>query len=149
MASKTRASASRRRSELRAKAQARSRLRAQAPGEADRTKAGAGAKERMGPRAAPHPLDATAEDRVIDAALALIAARGWRGLGLSDIAAEAKIGMAELYALFPSRNAILEGFVRRTDRLALAGADLAADDSAGSVRDRLFDLLMRRFDALR
>ncbi len=85
-------------------------------------------------------------DRVIEAALTLAAAGGWRGLGLAGIAREAGLTMAELRSVFPSKAAILAGFVRRTDERVLAGG--GGEDGSSSPRDRLFDVLMRRFDVL-
>ena len=83
-------------------------------------------------------------DRVIDAALTLAATGGWRQLGLAGIAEEAGLPLAQLRSVFPSKAAILAGFVRRTDERVLA--DGKAED--GAARDRLFDVLMRRFDVL-
>ena len=83
-------------------------------------------------------------DRVIDAALTLAATGGWRQLGLAGIAEEAGLTLAQLRSVFPSKAAILAGFVRRTDERVLAGGK--AED--GAARDRLFDVLMRRFDVL-
>jgi AcrR family transcriptional regulator len=86
-------------------------------------------------------------DRVIDAALALIATQGWRQVSLAAVAGEAGVPVLQVYRLFPSRTAILCGFVRRVDEAVLAEP---VDGEAGEKpRDRVFDLLMRRFDALR
>ena len=82
--------------------------------------------------------------RIIDAALALAVSRGWRRIRLADIAAEAGVTVAELSAVFSSKSAIIGGFVRRTDERVLAGGEA----EGSSARDRLFDVLMRRFDAL-
>jgi AcrR family transcriptional regulator len=87
-------------------------------------------------------------DHVIDAALALAAAGGWRQLGLAGIAGEAGLTLAELRSVFPSKAAILAGFVRRTDERVLAGGGAGSEDGGGTARDRLFDVLMRRFDVL-
>ncbi len=84
--------------------------------------------------------------RIIDAALALAATRGWRTISLADIAAAAGVSLAALYAVFPSKAAILEAFSREIDRAVVAGGEATAEDE--SPRDRLFDVLMRRFDAL-
>jgi AcrR family transcriptional regulator len=85
-------------------------------------------------------------DRVIDAMVALVEAQGWRRVSLAGIAEEAGLPILQIYRLFPSRNAVLCGFMRRVDEAAL-GSPL--DTEAGEKpRDRLFDLLMRRFDAL-
>jgi AcrR family transcriptional regulator len=86
-------------------------------------------------------------DRIIDAALALIARDGWRRLGMAAIAAEAGLPILVVYRLFPSKPAILRAFTRRIDEAALASPVEAAEDER--PRDRVFDLLMRRFDALR
>jgi AcrR family transcriptional regulator len=83
--------------------------------------------------------------RAIDCALELAAERGWRRTTLLDIASAAKLSPAELYGLYPSKGAILAGFVARIDRAMLEGG--AAEGE--SVRDRLFEALMRRFEALR
>jgi len=101
-----------------------------------------------GGAAAPLPSD---RDRIIDAAMRLIAQQGWRRLSLAAVAAEADIPILSLYRAFPSKPAILRGFSRRIDEAVLAApldGDAAADADE-RPRDRVFDLLMRRFDALR
>jgi AcrR family transcriptional regulator len=104
-----------------------------------------------GGAAVPPPSD---RDRIIDAALALIAQQGWRRLSLAAVAAEAGLPILNLYRVFPSKPAILCGFSRRIDEAVLAPPldSEAAVDAAGEAderpRDRVFDLLMRRFDAL-
>ena len=90
---------------------------------------------------------ASERDRIIDAALKLIAQDGWRRLSLSAVAAEAGLPIVSLYRNTPSRPAILYAFFRRIDETVLAvPVEAEADERP---RDRLFDLLMRRFDALR
>jgi AcrR family transcriptional regulator len=85
-------------------------------------------------------------DRIIDAALVLIATQGWRQVSLAAVANEAGVPVLQVYRLFPSRTAILCGFMRRIDEVVLAEP---IDGEAGEKpRDRVFDLLMRRFDAL-
>ena len=85
-------------------------------------------------------------DRIIDAMVALVEAQGWRRVSLAGIAGEAGLPILQVYRLFPSRTAVLCGFMRRVDEAALAAPlDTEADEKP---RDRLFDLLMRRFDAL-
>jgi AcrR family transcriptional regulator len=95
-------------------------------------------------RGKPVARTASARDRMVDAALALAARQGWRRTGMAEIAAEAGLSLAEAYAACPSKLALLGAFHRRIDATALAGAG----DSRDPPRDRLFDLLMRRFDAL-
>ena len=81
---------------------------------------------------------------IIDTAMALAAERGWQDLSLADIAAAAELPLSKLYPVFPSKAAILEGLSRHAD--AAVVAEEAEDE--GSARDRLFDVVMRRFDAL-
>ena len=83
-------------------------------------------------------------NQVIDAALGLAAEQGWRGLSLTDIAAAAKLPLSKVYPVYPSKAAVLAGFLHRVDAAVLA----EPTEAAGSARDRLFDVLMRRFDAL-
>lgn len=85
-------------------------------------------------------------DRIIDAMLALVAAEGWRRVSLAAIAEAAGLPVLRVHRLFPSRTAVLCGLMRRIDEAALAAPlDAEADEKP---RDRVFDLLMRRFDAL-
>jgi AcrR family transcriptional regulator len=88
----------------------------------------------------------TTRDRVIDALMALAAERDWDQIEIGDIAEHAELSLAEFRDLFPSKGAILAAFARRIDHAVLAGdnEDLASE----SDKDRIFDVLMRRFDAL-
>src|SRR5437763_11987884 len=92
----------------------------------------------------PAPARPAPAVRIVDAALALAAREGWRSISLAAIAAEAGMTVLELYAVYRSKTAILEAFHRRVDAAALAGAE----DEGERPRDRLFDVIMRRFDAL-
>ena len=98
--------------------------------------------------AAPPPLgDAGSErDRIVDAALRLIPQQGWRRLSIAAIAAEAGLPILSVYRQFSSKPAILCAFARRIDETVLATPVEAEADER--PRDRIFDLLMRRFDAL-
>jgi AcrR family transcriptional regulator len=88
----------------------------------------------------------TPEQRLIDAALKLAESEGWRRTGLAAIAAEAGMPLHEAYALHRSKQAILHAFQRRIDATVLAEIEA---DPADTARERLFDTLMRRFDALK
>lgn len=85
-------------------------------------------------------------DKLIDAALALAAERPWRTLTLNDIAAQAGVPIGEALLTLPSRVRIQRALIERVDAEVFSG--LERDPLDGSVRDRLFDILMRRFDAL-
>jgi AcrR family transcriptional regulator len=86
------------------------------------------------------------DERILDAALALIAGEGWRRLTLAAIAREAGLPILQVYRLFGSKQAILGALFRRIDEAVLREPPAAEPDER--PRDRLFDLLMRRFDAL-
>ncbi len=86
-------------------------------------------------------------DRIIDAAFAQIATEGWRRLSLATVAAASGLPILRVYRNFPSKQAILCGFFRRIDEAVLA--EPPAAEEGERPRDRLFDLMMRRFDALR
>lgn len=81
---------------------------------------------------------------IISTALTLAETRGWRSLSLADIAAESGQPLGRVAGEFAGKDAILTAFNRRIDGEVLK----EAIDQDGSVRDRLFELIMRRLDAL-
>jgi AcrR family transcriptional regulator len=83
---------------------------------------------------------------VVDALMALAAEKPWGMITLSEIAEKAGLSLADLRDLFPSKGAILGGFVRRIDRIVLEGKP--GDMAEETARERVLDLMMRRFDAL-
>lgn len=80
------------------------------------------------------------------ALLDLCATRGWRDLSLAEIAEAAGLDMATAHAAYPTKAAIVVGLARATDQAILTS--LREDALEGSAKDRLFDLMMRRFDLL-
>lgn len=86
------------------------------------------------------------QDKAIDALLELLAEREWSDVSLHDIATKAELSLAELRGAFPSKGAILGGFARRIDQSVLKPAPEIEGQPA---RERLFDVMMRRFDALK
>jgi AcrR family transcriptional regulator len=99
-----------------------------------------------GARRRPADSPPSEADRIIDAVLRLIPTEGWRRLTLAAIATEAGLPILQVYRVFRSKQAILGGFVRRIDEIVLAEPPVAEPDER--PRDRVFELLMRRFDAL-
>ena len=85
-------------------------------------------------------------DAITAAAMALAAERDWREIGLTEIAEAAGVSLSELLAQYPSKLAILDGFTGQIDRRVLAAFE--PESESVSARDRLFDVLMRRFDVL-
>jgi AcrR family transcriptional regulator len=100
------------------------------------------------PRAkAPAAPAAEPRVRLIEAALRLAALQGWADTTMTDVAEEAGVGLAEARRLFPSKTHLLAGFIQHVDEQVLGPGIGDLEDEP--VRDRLFDLLMRRFDALK
>lgn len=89
-----------------------------------------------------------ARQKAIDAFLALIAEKGMAPVSLREVAGAAGLGVAELYALFPDKAALAAAFMARIDAEVLAGTQPSLDPDE-TARDRLFDTMMRRYDALR
>lgn len=84
--------------------------------------------------------------KIVDAFMALARERGWNDITLTAIAERADVDLAVLRDAYDGRLAILEDFARRIDVAVLKGDD--ADMADETARERLFDVLMRRFDAL-
>lgn len=84
--------------------------------------------------------------RIVEALMELAAERPWEEIAISDVANRAHLSLSEFRDAFPSKGAVLAGFSRMIDKKVLEAttADLAAE----SPRDRLFDVLMRRLDAM-
>lgn len=83
---------------------------------------------------------------IVTTALALAASQGWRDTRLGDIADAAKLPLGEVLAVYPSKAAIIAAYSRRIDDEVLKAID--PDLTGEPPRDRLFDVMMRRFDAL-
>ena len=103
------------------------------------------------PKAAKRPSPGTSKGgdpkaALREALLRMVAAGGWRDLSYAEIAKDAGLSLAAAYQAYPSKAAILTGIGRDID--ARLFASLEEDPLDGSAKDRLFDLLMRRFDAL-
>src|SRR5438270_190106 len=89
-------------------------------------------------------MDDAAFDRaLIAAAFQLAAEKGWRSVSVASAARAGGLALARASERFPERAVILLRLGRLMDHAALADAP-----GEGPVRDRLFDLLMRRIDML-
>ena len=106
-----------------------------------------GKKKPQAPKTAPNqkpPQDV--REKIIDALMGLAAVQPWDTISLSDVADRAGVSLAQFRDAFPSKGAILGAFSRRIDKIVM---DATSDDLAEeSDKDRLFDVLMRRFDAM-
>ena len=89
---------------------------------------------------------ASNEDSSLVAALwRVIAQHGWPAMSMRRLAAEAGLETAGLRDRFPTRLNLLLLHGRVMDQAVLAGT---IPGQGGSARDRIFDVLMRRLDAM-
>lgn len=87
-------------------------------------------------------------EKALDAFLTLIADKDYAGVSLRDVAGAAGLGLADLYRLYPDKVSLVRAFLARIDSQVLAGTPSSIDPEE-TARDRLFDVMMRRYDALR
>jgi AcrR family transcriptional regulator len=83
-------------------------------------------------------------DRAEAAALALAAERPWREVSLRQIAEQAGVDFAALYAEAPGKSRLVLRLSQKLDRAALATAATQSED----LHDRLFDATMARVEAM-
>ncbi len=102
----------------------------------------------IGPGGGPKPGAGTTsvKDRIIEALMELSAEREWDDFGLTDIATRAGVTLSEFRDAFPSKGAVLAGFARKIDHVVLGQDNQSLADEA--PRERVFDVLMRRLDAM-
>ncbi|KAA0598604.1 AcrR family transcriptional regulator [Azospirillum lipoferum] len=94
------------------------------------------------------PTDPDSLDRAVAAAaMELAAEKGWRHVGLLEVAHRAGIPLSRFHHRYRGRAEVLAAVSRVADATVLAGE--SPIDPTESARDRLFDVMMRRFDALR
>lgn len=86
------------------------------------------------------------KERAVAAALDLAARMGWDMITLADIADKAHCTLAELSEVFDDKSDILVAYERMIDKKLLEA--FAEPDMSSPERDRLFDILMERFDIL-
>ena len=87
--------------------------------------------------------DEAIDQAVISAAFSLAAASGWGAVSPAAAARAAGLKLEQARTRFPNAQAILLRFGQLADTHALTDAL-----DSGPVRERLFDVVMRRFDAL-
>lgn len=94
------------------------------------------------------PPDSDALDRAVAAvAMRLAAEKGWGRVGLLEVARAAALPLSVFHRRYRSRADLLAALSRVADATVLAAG--AGGDPGESTRDRLFDVMMSRFDALR
>jgi ubiquinone biosynthesis protein COQ9 len=88
----------------------------------------------------------TPKGRILAAALEQAAARSWAEITLLDIAEAADLPLAELRGLFASKTDIIAALLRAVDDAVLERTPKRTEGQ--ETRDRLFDVVMTRFDVL-
>ncbi len=88
----------------------------------------------------------TPRSRIVAAFMELLAENPFEQISLADVASRASVSLSELRGEFGSLLSILGAHIKEIDRIVLDGVDpeLAEEPS----RERLFDVLMRRLEAL-
>jgi len=87
--------------------------------------------------------DAEFDRAVVKAVFEQAALRGWADVSLVEAAQDAGLEPARVRARFAGRASVLMRFGVQADQAALAGAG-----TSGAPREKLFDVLMNRFEAL-
>jgi ubiquinone biosynthesis protein COQ9 len=87
--------------------------------------------------------DSEFDRALIAAAFDIAAERGWNRMTVAQAARRAGLELGRARGRFPHRGVVLLRFGREAD-----GAALAAAVPGSPVRDQLFDMLMRRIDAM-
>jgi AcrR family transcriptional regulator len=84
--------------------------------------------------------------KIVDALFELASKTRFEDISIRDICTTAGVSLADFRDSFPSKGAVLASFSRRIDRAVLAqDSEELADESP---RERLFDILMRRIEAM-
>lgn len=84
-------------------------------------------------------------ERILAAASRLFYTNGLRGVGMDHVIAESGVAKATLYAHFPTREALVAAYLRRTDASWRSELRVAAEAAGADPRNQLVGL----FDALR
>lgn len=98
------------------------------------------------PASPPPPRGTSDRDKAVDALMVLLTEQPLEDIGLAEIAGRAGLKLSQLRAEFGSVLSIYAAHIKDIDRAVLAGGD--SDMTEESPRERLFDVLMRRVEAL-
>jgi AcrR family transcriptional regulator len=90
--------------------------------------------------------DFSIRSKAVKAALDLATERRWGDISLADIARAANLSLADLRREFTCKSDILRAFQAELDAEVLTRAKPAGE--AQTPRDRLFDVVMTRFEAM-
>ncbi|MGH6866721.1 MAG: hypothetical protein ACREDO_11270 [Methyloceanibacter sp.] len=90
--------------------------------------------------------DFSTRSKAVRAAFELAQQRGWGDITLADIAQQAGLGLPDLRREFSCKSDILRTFQAEVDAEVLAKVKAAGPDQ--SPRDRVFDVVMTRFELM-
>lgn len=90
--------------------------------------------------------DLTIQDHICDAALVLANEHGWDAVTMDSIASEINISFGEVVGICPTRGRLTSLLIKRIDTAVMYS--LRQANVSESIRNRLFDVLMMRFDVL-
>ena len=102
-------------------------------------------RPRSTPASAPPPRGTSNRDKATDALMALLTEHPFEEIGLAEVAGRAGLKLSALRTEFGSVMAIYAAHVKDIDRIVLDGGDDMAEEPP---RERLFDVLMRRLEAM-
>jgi AcrR family transcriptional regulator len=92
------------------------------------------------------PPSGTDREKIIAAFMALLAEKRFEQIGFGDISTRAGVSLATARSEFGSTLSILAAHMKELDRKVLAGEE--GDMADEPPRERLFDVLMRRIEAM-
>ncbi len=91
------------------------------------------------------PKSAPDKNTLVDAAFDLIAKNGWSEFSFSALAHETGTKLNDIQALFQCKTDILRAYGQRLDNNVLKDCTYAPDEGT-SHRDRIFDIMMERYE---
>jgi AcrR family transcriptional regulator len=92
-------------------------------------------------------FDHPEKNKAVKAALELSALQGWSTLTLRDIAIHSGLKLSRLFSLFEDKDDILRYYARSIDLRVIEAFEEQSIEGE-SARERLFDIVMERFDLL-
>ena len=86
--------------------------------------------------------------QILDAVLAIAGEQGWRDLTIDMVAERTGFPASEIIRVFPDKRRILNALADRLERLAGEAVDAEARNPSLPAPERLFEVIMTRFELL-
>jgi len=93
-------------------------------------------------------VEAEVRKRVLDALMSRAAEADWDDIRMADVARDAGVSLADLRTAYPRKSGLLDAYVRSVDDAVLVRASREMAVGEENARDRLFDVVMMRFEAM-